>query len=213
MTNVRHTYGLRMASAIFSQKKFSFLFFAKGCKETKRGCMYYRHLINQQNNTNNMIKPIPSLPTYYATADGRIFRYRKKTDDLYQLSDNTRSNSGYKLVQPFQNGKRKLKYVHQLVLEAFKGPRPDNMQCDHINHDRLDNSIDNLRYVTVKENLHRRRPYQTPSSYKQHKTPLYKKYLSEIIKLRKNGNKPAVIADKLSIPVKTVYYASRYIQH
>lgn len=159
-----------------------------------------------------MIKPIPSLPTYYATKDGRIFRYRKKDDELYQLSDNTMSNSGYKMVQPFKEGKRKLKYVHQLVLEAFVGPRPDNMQCDHINHDRLDNHIDNLRYVTVAENLRHRRPYDTPSNYKQHITPIYKKYLNKVIELRKNGMKPAVIANELDIPVKTVYYASRYIQ-
>ena len=157
------------------------------------------------------LKPIPSLPTYYATADGRIFRYRKKDDTIYQLSDNTRSNSGYKLVQPFKDGKRKLRYVHQLVLEAFVGPRPEGLVCDHINRDKLDNRIDNLRYVTVSAN-HANATRSWPKTYKQHKTPLYKKYLSEIINLRKNGKTPAVIADELSIPVKTVYYASRYIQ-
>ena len=155
------------------------------------------------------LQPIPSLPSYYATHDGRIFRYRVKDDAMYQLSDNTRSNSGYKVVQPFQDGKRKLKYVHQLVLEAFEGPRPEGLVCDHINRDKLDNRIENLRYVTKQEN-HANAERTWPKKYQQHHTPLYKKYLAEIIKLRKNGNKPAVIADKLSIPIKTVYYVNRY---
>lgn len=159
-----------------------------------------------------MIQPIPSLPTYYATKDGRIFKYRKRTDDLYQLSDNTRSNSGYKMVQPYKDGVRKLKYVHQLVLEAFQGARPEGMQCDHIDRNKDNNSISNLRYVTQSANLRNRSRWSVPKGYKQYITPKYKKYLVQIAELKNNGIKPAVIAEKLNISPKTVYYASRYIQ-
>ena len=47
-------------------------------------------------------------------------------------------------------GKRYL--VHRLVAQAFI-PNPDDKPCiDHINAIRTDNRVDNLRWVTVKEN-------------------------------------------------------------
>lgn len=44
-------------------------------------------------------------------------------------------------------------YVHRLVWEILKGPISQGMQIDHINGDRDDNRIENLRLVTQQENL------------------------------------------------------------
>lgn len=44
------------------------------------------------------------------------------------------------------------KRVHRLVLEAFVGPCPKGYQCDHINAVRDDNRLENLRWVTGREN-------------------------------------------------------------
>ena|SRR5258708_5873680 len=42
--------------------------------------------------------------------------------------------------------------VHQLVLEAFVGPKPDSMECCHDNGDRTCNVLSNLRWDTHEGN-------------------------------------------------------------
>lgn len=42
--------------------------------------------------------------------------------------------------------------VHELVLHAFKGPRPEGMQINHIDGNPRNNRKENLEYCTAKEN-------------------------------------------------------------
>lgn len=44
--------------------------------------------------------------------------------------------------------------VHQLVLEAFVGPRPEGMLGLHWDDDKSNNRLENLRWGTYSENLH-----------------------------------------------------------
>lgn len=49
-------------------------------------------------------------------------------------------------------GAIKSRYVHQLVLEAFVGPRPEGMVACHWNDISDDNRVENLRWATPQEN-------------------------------------------------------------
>jgi hypothetical protein len=58
----------------------------------------------------------------------------------------------------------KKRTVHQLVLEAFVGPRPDGYQACHNDGSRTNNHVSNLRWDTVSANAydrvdHGRHPY------------------------------------------------------
>ena len=50
-------------------------------------------------------------------------------------------------------GKGNSRTVHSLVMEAFVGPRPKNMEVLHINGVPSDNRLVNLRYGTRSENI------------------------------------------------------------
>lgn len=49
-------------------------------------------------------------------------------------------------------GRKQYRYVHDLVLGAFVGPKPCGLEACHNNGNRKDNSLANLRYDTRSAN-------------------------------------------------------------
>lgn len=60
---------------------------------------------------------------------------------------------GYKVVGLYKNKKCKLFLVHVLVLEAFDKPRPFNLVCMHLDDNKSNNRLENLRWDTQANNL------------------------------------------------------------
>ena len=56
--------------------------------------------------------------------------------------------------------------VHRLVAEAFLSNPNGYTEIDHINRDKSDNSVTNLRWVTHSENMHNSTMHKVRSSWK-----------------------------------------------
>lgn len=90
-----------------------------------------------------------------------IINFENYTIDENGLVKNSKSgrilkqkltNMGYYLVCLSKNNKKYFKLTHRLVAEAFI-PNPENKPCiDHINTIRIDNRVENLRWVSHREN-------------------------------------------------------------
>lgn len=107
-----------------------------------------------------MLKEIEDFKGYFISDDGKVFcnlgkgnRNKEHTVSLYEIKPRYVSN-GYTRIYARQNStnKRKDLYIHRLVAEYFI-PNPENKKyVDHINCDRSDNRVENLRWCTAKEN-------------------------------------------------------------
>ena len=76
---------------------------------------------------------------------GRTQRYKGRALKL-------KPERGYWKTQLNRNGEGSGFFVHRLVLAAFVGPCPDDMETLHMNGDPADNRLENLRYGTRSEN-------------------------------------------------------------
>lgn len=107
---------------------------------------------------------VPNAPGYEVSDKGRIRSTNKSaTGDPKPLIPVIRK--GYAEVRIM---KGKAVSVHGLVLAAFVGPRPTDMECRHLNGDPLDNRLENLKWGTRAENYADRRIHGTSSDGERH---------------------------------------------
>ena len=85
---------------------------------------------------------------YAVTENGQVWSYKSQKFLKPYLRDN-----GYLSVGLHKDGIRKNHLIHRLVAEAYL-PNPDNKsQVNHIDEDKSNNDINNLEWVSAKENI------------------------------------------------------------
>lgn len=80
--------------------------------------------------------------------------YSNSYQTVHKIREMTPTNNGngYMIISFPVGAKKKSCYVHRLVARAFV-PNPDNKpEVNHKDHDRANNNVNNLEWVTDKEN-------------------------------------------------------------
>lgn len=104
---------------------------------------------------NDTYKRIIGTKDYFVTSDG--FVYRKTGEYTFkQLKAVSNNKTKYcQVVIRYKDGQLKNKKIHQLVAAAFL-PKPKyarNLEINHIDANKNNNSVTNLNWVTRKQNM------------------------------------------------------------
>ena len=85
---------------------------------------------------------------YQITRNGSLYNIKTKKWLKGQVSKN-----GYRTYHISLNGERKRLYAHRMVLMTFDPlHNMEDYEVNHINGDKLNNNLENLEWVTSKEN-------------------------------------------------------------
>jgi hypothetical protein len=90
---------------------------------------------------------------YAVTSCGKIWSYKR-----HKFIALSTTSGGYVEAILFTGDKNHKKHlqVHKLVIEAYKpNTSGQKLECDHIDENKQNNSINNLQWVTHKENCNR----------------------------------------------------------
>lgn len=89
---------------------------------------------------------------YQVNGKGEVKSLNYRNTGKEKIMRTWKNNKGYLYVDLCKNCKYERFLVHRLVYEAFYGKIPAGMEIDHIDTNRQNNSVENLRCVTHKEN-------------------------------------------------------------
>jgi hypothetical protein len=97
-----------------------------------------------------IFKDIPGYEDYYQASNyGNIKSLKSKHNKIILLKQST-DKCGYKIVALCKDNIKKTKTVHRLIASAFLGN--SNLCVNHKDCNKQNNRIDNLEYVTYKQN-------------------------------------------------------------
>ncbi len=110
------------------------------------------------------IRPISGWPGYYVSSNGQMIS--GVSGKVIFLSPT--KAKGYLRVCLQDSGRKRSSGVHALVLTAFRGPCPPGKQAAHLNGIRDDNRLENLKWVTAKENTAHKKIHGTNMEGERH---------------------------------------------
>lgn len=144
---------------------------------------------------------------YYVPGYDRLWAINQKGDIINASTKSYRkphlNKDGYLRITLYKKDNTHYKnyLIHKLVAELFIGERPIGYEINHIDGNKLNNSMFNLEYTT--KSLNRLHMYSVCQRKARGKTT-NPETVREIIKLYKEGLAQQKIADRLNLSRSTV---------
>src|SRR5687767_15391511 len=103
----------------------------------------------------------------YAVSDhGRIASFKKEILGGKLLGGSL--TTGYKTLNLHRPGNQGTLYIHREIAKLFlKRPSPKHKYVIHVNHNKLDNSIKNLKWATLEEMIDHQQSSPAKIAYKK----------------------------------------------
>ncbi len=96
------------------------------------------------------VKLIKGYPGYYISKEGKVYSMKAGRRKYKELKPGL--VAGYKRVDLCRKGGKKSFLVHRLLLTAFISECPKGMESRHLDGNRLNNSLSNLKWGTRADN-------------------------------------------------------------
>lgn len=120
------------------------------------------------------------------------------------------SNKGYKLIKLSKEKARKAYSIHRLLAQAFISNKENKKYINHLNGIRNDNNINNLEWVTGRENnLHTSRIMKRNTGETHGSAKLKKKDILEIRIMLRNNIPHSIITEEYGIVSSTISYINQ----
>lgn len=98
-------------------------------------------------------RPVVGYEGLYEVSDwGNVRSLNYNKTNQVKLLKQVAAKDGYLVVCLHKNGKQKEGKIHRLVATAFIPNQDDKPTVDHINGNKTDNRVENLRWATQMEN-------------------------------------------------------------
>lgn len=131
-------------------------------------------------NNNEIFKQIEGFNNYKVSNLGYVINKKNK------ILKTCISNRGYLMVQLYDKNIRRIFNLHKLIAETFLIKENENYEIDHINGDKKDNKIENLRFCSRSENLKNRKIFYRKTSTQTGEHHIYKNKNSFTLLIRHN---------------------------
>jgi len=143
---------------------------------------------------------------YQASNFGEIKRYKNQYGKtVNRILKKCIDQGGYFYVNLSKNNNPKTFRIHTLILRTFIGFKPVDMECRHLDGNKLNNNCDNLKYGTYQENLIDKIKHGTvPSGQKHWKAKLKENDILIIRNLIQNKISISDIAKKYNVSYYTI---------